>query len=143
MTEPLTRFVTDTTKNRMAILHRALLWLVAAVLLAFVTGLTVGPTVVSWFFGSDRALSALQTALVAFGLTLAMAGVIAILILLVLGASRRATLIWLLGVTVAVVLGVWGVGIPLAFALAETGTVCLAVVAIRAQLRRNIDSPTA
>ena len=124
-------------RDHVGTLDRALLWLLAGVVLAFVFGLTLGPTVVSWFFGDERSLSGSDTALIAVGLTLAMAGIIAILVLLVLGASRRATIYWFVGVALAVALGAWGIGIPAAFAIAEAVTIVAAAVTTRALLRHR------
>lgn len=137
MTEPLTRFLTDMRRDHVGTLDRALLWLLAGVVLAFVIGLTLGPAVVAWFFGDERSLSGSETALIAVGLTLAMAGIIAILVLLVLGASRRATIYWFAGVALAVALGSWGIGIPATFAIAEAVTIVASAVTTRALLRQR------
>lgn len=138
LTHPLTEFLSDSERDHLGVLGKAVAWLLGAVVSAYVVGLTVGPTIVAWFFGEDRSLSNADTALVASGLTMAIGGVVAILVLLGLGASKQASLYWLGGVSGAIVLGVVGLGIPTAFFVGEAIPLVAATLAIKARLRQRV-----
>ena len=139
LTEPLTRLLSRTSRDQVVVLRRALLWFGGVLIVTYLSGLTVGPDVVAWFFGEGRALSGSDTALVALGLGMAMGGVLAILVLLGLNASGLATVYWLAGVVCAVALGATGVGLPAAFVVGEALPTIAAVFTIRNLWRRRVD----
>lgn len=125
LTDPITRFFSRQGSAVRPLLGRALLAFAGGVVVTAVVGYAIGPEVVALFFGPDRVLDRSETSLVAAGLALAAAGVLATLGLMAKGSNRLAAGYWLMGLVISMAIAARGGGIPLSFLLAEMVAVSL------------------
>jgi O-antigen/teichoic acid export membrane protein len=123
--DPFTRFFTRPPEEVRPVLRVVLLVLAGGVVVTAVLSYLIGPQVVALFFGPERALDRLETALVGSGLALAAIGVLTTLGLMAKRSNRLAVGYWLIALAIAIVLATFLGGIPVSFFISQAVAVTL------------------